>query len=126
MDMLESFWQINFMIHRLTINVSVLLDRTVAFYYLSCSVHDLKGSILIFSQDEIVYNVHIMGEFNLDYLNYHYIEVLGELHNKDENVHFQGIALFCRIYGSMASSFEVFAISIFSFIVWLLLDCKSF
>ena len=124
--MLESFWQANFTIHRLITNVSVLLDRTPAFGCLSFSVQDLKGTILTFSQNGISYDVHIMGEFNMDYLNYHNIEVLGELHNKDANVPFQRIILICRMYGSMASSFEVFAISIFSFIVWLLLDCKSF
>ena len=126
MDMLESFWQANFTIHRLIINVSVLLGRMLALSCLSFSVQDLKGTILTFSQNDISYDVHIMEEFNMDYLNYHFIEVLGELHNKDANVPFQQVSLICRIYGSMASSFEVFAISIFSFIVWLFLDCKSF
>lgn len=124
--MLESFWRANFTIHRLIINVSVSLDRTLAFCCLSFSVHDLKGTILTFSQNDISYDVHIMEEFNMDYLNYHFIEVLGELHNKDANVRFQQISPICRMYGSTASSFEVFAISIFSCIVWLLLDCKSF
>lgn len=123
--MLESSWQANFTIHRLIVNVSVLLDRTPAFSCLSFSVQDLKGTILTFSQNDISYNVHIMEEFNMDYLNYHFIEVLGELHNKDANVLLQQISLICRMYGSMASSFGVFAISIFSYIVWLFLDCKS-
>ena len=88
MDMLESFSQANFTIHRLTINVSVLLDRTLAFCCLFYSVQDLKGTVLTFSQNDISYDVHIMEEFSVDTLNYHFIEVLGELHNKDANVLF--------------------------------------
>lgn len=122
--MLESCWQTNFTIHRLTINVSVLLDRTPAWNGLSPSFHDLNGTFLTLSQNEILYDVHIMGEYNMEHLHYHYIEVLGELHNKDENVFIVNSKI-CRVCGSTDLYFEVFAISISNFIAWLFPDCKS-